>query len=77
MAKFTLLEVHFEGSEFTANAPFSESGEEDTPTEPGSGGLPVAPLAVLAVLAALALVLRKVLGSDDETLADVTDTAAE
>jgi hypothetical protein len=38
MAKFTLLEVHLDGAEFTANAPYSE-GEPDE--EPGGfEGLP-------------------------------------
>ncbi|QPV65188.1 hypothetical protein I7X12_17850 [Halosimplex litoreum] len=37
MAKFTLLEIHLDGAEFTANAPYSE-GEPDDDT--GFGGLP-------------------------------------
>jgi|GEM_PF-670166 len=37
MAKFTLLEVHLDGAEFTANAPYSE-GEPDE--DDGLGALP-------------------------------------
>ncbi|QLH75777.1 hypothetical protein HZS55_17850 [Halosimplex rubrum] len=37
MAKFTLLEVHLDGAEFTANAPYSSESDEDTD---GLGGLP-------------------------------------
>jgi len=29
MAEFTLLEVHLDGAEFTANAPFSSSDNDD------------------------------------------------
>ena len=39
MARFTFLEVHFDGAEFTANAPFSSA---QTPEDaPGLGGLPL------------------------------------
>jgi len=37
MAKFTLLEVHLDGSEFTANAPYSKSEDE---AADGFDGLP-------------------------------------
>jgi hypothetical protein len=38
MAKFTLLELHLDDAEFTANAPYSE-GESDEDAD-GFGGLP-------------------------------------
>ncbi|WP_336339049.1 hypothetical protein [Haloarcula brevis] len=32
MAEFTLLEVHLDGAEFTANAPFSSADDDDEST---------------------------------------------
>ena len=37
MAKFTLLEIHLDDADFTANAPYSSESADDTD---GFGGLP-------------------------------------
>lgn len=76
MAKFTLLEIHLDGAEFTANAPFSDSGEsDDSPDievgevgdEESSGGPSWLPAVVgLVFLVVVAVVAKKKLGGSDE-----------
>ncbi|MFC7175786.1 hypothetical protein [Halosegnis marinus] len=77
MAKFTLLELHLDGAQFTANAPGSglpgvEVETDDTADDaPDSTGKPwLAALVGLLFLAAIALLARKKLGGDDEEYTD-------
>ena len=87
MAKFTLLEVHLDGADIRANAPFSsatpediesgsdlESTDEDDSTE-SSGGPPTGALLVvgLALVAVTAIALKKVLGGSDDERFDFED----
>ncbi|MBX0323441.1 hypothetical protein EGH21_10415 [Halomicroarcula sp. F13] len=78
MAKFTLLELHLDGAEFTANAPGVGSDETaETATDEGdasdSGGRGgVLALVVLLALVGVAVAGKKLLsGSDDEELPSV------
>lgn len=79
MAKFTFLEVHLDGAEFTANAPLSnsgggEEGEADPDIEvgevgdeePGGKGKWVAALVGLVFLVVVAAAAKKKLGGSDE-----------
>jgi len=72
MSKYTLLEIHLDGSSITANAPFSNAEDPET-TEDGrgsdddsdEGGLPVVPIvALLAVLAVVAVAAKKLLSGE-------------
>jgi hypothetical protein len=80
MAKITLFELHLDGSEFTANAPWSGASERgetaDEATETEDSGAPVGLFAVAAVLVlvVLAVVVRKVRGDTD--INDITDDIA-
>lgn len=74
MAKFTLFELHLEGAQFTANAPYSgESAEaegseiEIEDEEEAAGGFPFGLLAALGVIAAVVslVVVKKVLGGSE------------
>jgi len=73
MAEFTLLELHFENSDLTANAPYSygekdvDAGEE-LPDEGGSSrkGTILAVLIGLAFCAAIAYAVKGRLGGDEE-----------
>jgi MYXO-CTERM domain-containing protein len=72
MVELTLFEIHLDGSEFTANAPFT-SGESDdsddfeVASEGDSGGPNPAKavLGLLVLVVALVLVRRLVSGSDE------------
>lgn len=70
MAEFTLLKLQLEDASFTANAPFSDSGEdasgESTPDSGGSSRrlLPFVVGFVFLLIAALAV--RKLRGGPDE-----------
>lgn len=75
MSKFTLIEVHLDGSSITANAPFSNASnasdaddaapvEADTEDADDSGGFPVAPLVGLLVVVALAVAAKKLLSGE-------------
>lgn len=76
MAKFTLLEVHLEGSSLTANAPFSSDDSGAAPSaksvpEPESGAESssrrgVATVVGLLFLVAVALAVRKWFAEDEE-----------
>ena len=84
MAKFTLLEVHLDGSEVTANAPFSTKRDAESPTESESApvdvetpadesdgvGGPGAVILGLVVLVVAVVVLRRLLGGDSELTGD-------
>ncbi|GGN89743.1 MULTISPECIES: hypothetical protein [Haloarcula] len=78
MAKFTLLELHLDGAEFTANAPGVGNGEtaetaadeSEASDSGGRGG--VLALVVLLALVGVAVAGKKLLGgSDDEDLPSV------
>lgn len=76
MVNVTLFELHLEGAQFTANAPYSAEAEETEEREveveddeEATGGFPFGLLAALGVVAALAslLVAKKVLsGTESE-----------
>ncbi|WP_276271854.1 hypothetical protein [Haloarcula litorea] len=74
MAKFTLLEVHLDGAEFTANAPGvdgagsdTENGESgDDEGDGGTGGLPLAALLLLALTVVAVVAVSKLLGHDED-----------
>ncbi|MFB6173897.1 MAG: hypothetical protein ABEI39_04565 [Halobacteriales archaeon] len=80
MVEITVLEVHLDGSEFTANAPFSRGddsddesgvipfGDDDESVEPSDdGGSSLLPAVVVLVgLAVVALAVRRVLGGSGE-----------
>jgi hypothetical protein len=72
MVDLTILEVHLDGSEFTANAPFSSGGEDDSVdveegSDPDSGrGKLLAVLIGLAFCVAVAYLARNRLGGEDE-----------
>jgi hypothetical protein len=88
MAKFTFLEVHLDGAEFTANAPLSNSGGEagesddepdieigevgDEESSAGKGKW-VAALVGLLFLVAVAVVAKQKLGGDDEPVPELAD----
>jgi hypothetical protein len=83
MVDITIFELHLDGSEFTANAPWN--GEESEPESEvdldESEGKPLALLAVAAVVAllgvvGLALVAKKVRGGDDTDLDEIADDIA-
>lgn len=72
MAEFTFLELHFEDSNLTANAPYGRSGadtrpdgEASTDTSGSRGGTIVALLVGLAFSLAVAYLVRKRLSSGD------------
>ncbi|MUV89672.1 hypothetical protein GJ629_06995 [Halapricum sp. CBA1109] len=78
MSKYTLLEVHLDGSPITANAPFSnaadpedaenadevESADDADESESAGGGIPVLPLVGVVLLAVLAVAAKKLLSGD-------------
>lgn len=76
MAEFTLFELHFENSDLTANAPYSQrSGDGESVTDGDSfdegadsnRGALIAALVGLGFLAVVAYVVRNRLFSDGET----------
>lgn len=79
MAKFTLLELHLDGSTFTANTPFGTDAElpEDAATDgdaadDGGSRRWLAALVGLLFLAVLAVLAKKKFGGDGaETLDDL------
>ena len=83
MVKFTFLELHFDDSTLTANAPYSH-GEKDVvagdepPEEPEESSGVAAVFAVLVGLVFLAVVAyvvkRRVLDAGDGELDEDTDT---
>ncbi|MFB6151688.1 MAG: hypothetical protein ABEJ40_07775 [Haloarculaceae archaeon] len=86
MVEFTFLEVHLDGAEFTANAPFADRSEaaETEEAESGvagedDGGFdPLPALLALGVLVLVVAVIRKLVGGggadldldEDDLLAD-------
>ena len=78
MAEFTFLELHFENSDLTANAPYSygekdvDAGEE-LPDEGGSSkkGTILAVFIGLAFCVAIAYALKGRIGDDDGSETDV------
>lgn len=79
MARFTLLELHLDGAQFTANAPFSGEeadegvgetiekrfGSEPEADERDSGSSPMGKLlGIAAIVGVLAVVQRLLSGSD-------------
>jgi hypothetical protein len=84
MAKFTFLEVHLDGAEFTANAPGSKLDESDDEPDIEVGdvgdeessagkGKWVAALVGLLFLVAVAVVAKQKLGGDDEPVPELAD----
>lgn len=67
MVDVTLFEVHLDGSSFSANAPFSGSGEQQEEREQGGGARRgVGVLVGLVFLVVLAVLLRQRLGGESE-----------
>ena len=87
MAKFTLLELHFDDSTLTANAPYSRGEKEisagdepvdETETDGSNTGAVFAALIGLVFLATIAYVVKtRVLGGDDEALESGDDELVE
>ena len=87
MAKFTFLELHFDDSTLTANAPYSSGEKEitagdgpvDEPEADGSNaGAVFAALIGLVFLAVVAYVVKtRVLGGDDDALEGGDDELVE
>jgi hypothetical protein len=83
MVDITVFELHLDGSEFTANAPWSgeePEAESEVDTDE-SGGPPLALLAVAAVVAllgvvGLAVAAKKLRGGDDTDLEEIADDIA-
>ena len=85
MAKFTFLEVHLDGAEFSANTPLGTAGgdADDDPDisvgevgdeEESSGkGKWVAALVGLVFLVAVAFVAKQKFGSDDDPVPELAD----
>jgi len=77
MVDITIFELHLDGSEFTANAPWSgdEEGESEEAEgdDESSGGPPLGLFVVGALLAfvGLAVAAKKVRGGDDTDLDDI------
>ena len=78
MAKFTFLELHLDGAQISANAPFSSQSdadvddalESDSDDAEDDGGLPLlAPVLGLVVLAVVAVAVKHLL--DGGELPDV------
>ena len=77
MVDFTLLELHFEDSDLTANAPYSRGQTDDAPSEttasgPSGKGALFALLVGLGFSIAVTYLVRKKVGSrgDDASEAD-------
>ena len=69
MVDITLVELHLDGAEFTANAPGS-GASDDIETESADGTSPplgVVALAALLLLTAVAVAAKKLGGDDDES----------
>ena len=72
MAEFTFLKLQFDDASFSANAPFSASGEGDAEADEGGDeedddSSSLLPLVLgLVFLVAVAVVVKKLLGGDAE-----------
>ena len=83
MAEFTLLELHFENSDLTANAPYSygekdvDAGEAPPEEESSSKGALLAVLVGLGFCVAIAYVAKRRLGGEPDADGLETDPTVD